>query len=132
MHHPSSQRGFSLLEVLVAFVVMALTLGVLFQIFGTGLRTAGTADEYVRAATLAQGRLALAADTPPLEPGRRSGEFSGTPFRWEQVIAPYADGPARPEGVEAYTVSVRVFWPGGGRGERELTLDTLRLQRTTP
>lgn len=123
--------GFSLLEVLVAFVVMALTLGVLFQIFGTGLRTAGTADNYARATTLARGQLALAADTPPLTPGRRSGEFAGTPFRWEQAIEPYAGGPARPEGVEAYQVTVRVFWPAG-RGERELVLETLRLQRSVP
>lgn len=131
MQRGNGAHGFSLLEVLVAFVVMALTLGVLFQIFGTGLRTAGTADEYARAATLAQGRLALAADTPPLTAGRRSGEFAGTPFGWEQVIEPAADGPTRPEGLEAYRVSVRVSW-AGARGERELVLETLRLQRAAP
>ncbi|WP_231362981.1 MULTISPECIES: prepilin-type N-terminal cleavage/methylation domain-containing protein [unclassified Thioalkalivibrio] len=125
----SKQQGFSLLEVLVAFVVMALTLGVLFQVFGSGLRTTTAGDEYAQASTLAQGRLALAADTPPLEAGSRSGQFEGTEFRWEQEIRTLQMDLPRPEGVAAYHVSVRVWWPSG-RGERELVLDTIRLQQT--
>lgn len=128
MPRSGAQKGFSLLEVLVAFVVMALTLGALFQVFGTGLRTTTAADEYVQAATLAQGRLALAADTPPLETGFRQGAFEGTPFRWEQQIEPLQVDVPRPEGLSAYRVSVRIWWVSG-RGERELVLDTIRLQQ---
>ncbi|WP_018879395.1 prepilin-type N-terminal cleavage/methylation domain-containing protein [Thioalkalivibrio sp. ALE9] len=122
------QQGFSLLEVLVAFVIMALVLGVLFQVFGTGLRTTAAADEYAQAATLAQGRLALAADTPPLEAGTRDGHFAGTPFRWEQRIQPLQVDAPRPDDLAAFQVSIRVWWPSG-RGERELVLDTIRLQQ---
>ena len=32
------QRGFTLLEVLIAFVLLSLTLGVILQIFSGGLR----------------------------------------------------------------------------------------------
>lgn len=128
------QRGFSLIEVLVAFVIMALTLSVLFQVFGTGLRTTSTADAYVQAGMLAQARLALAADQPPLQASYEQGRFEGTPFGWEQIIVPVDEGGfgvSAIDGFETYQVAVRVFWPAG-RGERELTLSTLRLQRLVP
>jgi general secretion pathway protein I len=128
------RRGFSLIEVLVAFVIMALTLSVLFQIFGTGLRTTDTADAYLQAGMLGQARLALAADHPPLRAGQQQGRFEGTPFGWEQRITPVDTvslGLPAAEGFATYRVTVRVSWRAG-RGERELTLDTLRLQREAP
>jgi len=42
-------RGFSLLEVLVAFVILALVAGALFELFGGALRNAGAAGEWTRA-----------------------------------------------------------------------------------
>jgi len=130
-HYHGPARGFSLIEVLVAFVIMALALGVLFQIFGTGLRTTDTADHYVQAAVLAQTRLALAADQPPLRPGRESGAVAGTEFRWEhEIVSEDLPEWGMPElsGLELYRVSVRISWPAGVR-DRELVLNTLRLQR---
>jgi len=44
-----------LLEVLVAFTVLAISLGVLFQIFSTGMRASRSAEEYTRATLLAEG-----------------------------------------------------------------------------
>lgn len=118
----------------MAFVIMSLTLGVLFQIFGTGLRTSGIADAYAQAGMLAQSQLALAADTPPLREGQEQGAFEGTPFRWEQTIVavePAAFGLSPLEGFLTLAVTVRVHWPAG-RADRELTLRTLRLQRAEP
>lgn len=50
----SGQRGFSLLEVLVAFAILSLSLGVLLQVFATGLRNAGVTDDYTRATLYAE------------------------------------------------------------------------------
>ena len=47
----SPQCGFSLLEVLVAFAILSVSLGVLLQVFATGLRNVGMADDYSRART---------------------------------------------------------------------------------
>lgn len=127
-------QGFSLVEVLVAFVIMSLTLGVLFQVFGTGLRSSAVAEETLRASVLASSRLALAADVTPLRAGHAQGRFDGTDLRWEQRIErldPGAYGLENVEGFATFSVSVTVAWPAG-QTERAVTLRTLRLQREGP
>ncbi len=53
------QGGISLLEVLVAFAIMALSLGVLMQIFGSGARAALRSEDYTKAVLVAQSALEL-------------------------------------------------------------------------
>ena len=67
MKAPRSLRegGFSLLEVLVAFVIMALSLGVLYQTLGGSVRGGGRADETLRAVLLAHSLLARHQTVPP-------------------------------------------------------------------
>ena len=52
------QAGFSLLEVLVAFAILALSLGVLLQIFSRAMSTTAVSGSYSRAAAMAEARLA--------------------------------------------------------------------------
>lgn len=49
-------RGFSLLEVLVAFSVMALALGVLYQALGGSMRAMGEAERDVLGVVESVGR----------------------------------------------------------------------------
>ncbi|MBT3699709.1 MAG: hypothetical protein HOG42_08655, partial [Methylococcales bacterium] len=42
--------GFSMIEVLVAFSMMAITTMVVMKIFATGLRSAGVSEDYLLAA----------------------------------------------------------------------------------
>ena len=55
---PAREAGFTILEVLTAFVLLAVTLAALLQVFSGGLRDAQLADEYARAVMMAQSRLA--------------------------------------------------------------------------
>ena len=50
------QRGFTLLEVLVAFALLGLTLGVILQVFSGGLHNAAEAGNYIQAAIIEIGR----------------------------------------------------------------------------
>jgi general secretion pathway protein I len=83
-------RGFSLLEVLVAFAIMALALGALMQVFSTGLRTVTLGDEYTRAVLLAESKLAAMGVEEPLQEGEQSGTFDEH-YRWRTVTRAYTE-----------------------------------------
>ena len=121
------QEGFSLLEVLVAFVILSISLGVLLQVFATGLRNAGTADDYTQATLYAESILAAIGRETPLSEGQHSGPINDR-FSWRSTVAPYTDDMPDPEKthVRAYRVEVEVFWDGLVQ-TRSVMLETLRL-----
>ena len=118
-------RGFSLLEVLVAFAILALSLGVLMQIFSATTRNVGVGADYTRALVLAESLLATAGETAPLAEPLREGRTRG--LRWRLASTPLGE-PAGASEVVPYRVSVTVRWRSAAR-DRSLTLDTLRLER---
>ena len=125
---PPRQGGFTLLEVLVAFSILALSLGILLRIFGGGGRLAGLADEHARAVILAESLLASAGVETALRPGESSGEIDNR-YRRTLRVAPYVvAGEPLPEPLEfkPYWVELNVVW-GEDEGPHEFTLGTLRL-----
>jgi len=129
-------RGFSLLEVLVAFVILALALAVIMRIFSQGMSRVGESENYARAVMLAESKLAQLGAGIPLEEGELSGE-SEDALRWRVRLAGYeADKPipAR-EGeppravlpVRLLQVEVEVSWDGGQAGPRSIRQVTLKL-----
>lgn len=128
-------RGFSLLEVLAAFVILALVGTVLFRLFGASLNNAGAADDYSRAALFAESRLAAAAAVVPLREGSDQGLSDDGRYAWTTSITPYVPPDSTPDQLrfgEAATVvlwrvAVNVTWPGTLGNERSIALSTVRL-----
>jgi general secretion pathway protein I len=125
-----ASSGFSLLEVLVAFVILALTLSVIMRIFSGGLHNVALADDYSRAVLLAQSRLAELS-VQPLE-GEARGEFDGK-YRWHSTIHPWVDDAGssgvgvQPLPVRLMAIEVTVAWGEEGNKPREISLSTLQL-----
>ncbi len=82
-----NSSGFTLLEVVVAFIILTLTLGAALQIFGRGLENTAVSEDYMMAVNLAKSRLALVGQEEALAAGESSGEFTGG-FRWRALIIP--------------------------------------------
>ena len=74
-------RGFSLLEVLVAFVILSLVAIALFRLFSGALNNASAADDYSRAVLVAESALATAAAAQPLREATQSGYGRRRPHR---------------------------------------------------
>ncbi len=129
-------RGFSLLEVLVAFAVLAISLGVLMQIFSSSLRNADVSRDQAQAINLAQSLLASAGIEAPLLAGETSGELDGR-MSWRLAITPFqgdvpgeiVSGAAVVPMLELWELTAEVSWGGdASHGGRKLTLATLKTQ----
>ena len=129
----AQQGGFTLLEVVVAFVLLALTLVTVFQIFSTGLARAGELDEHSRALVVAQSRLATVGMEQKLEgPAETRGESEDRKYRWTLTVAPYEEAPepGAPQpmsSLQMYRVDAFVTWDGSDGRARNLKLSTLTL-----
>ena len=122
-------EGFTLLEVLVALVVLSTTVVAALQLFGGGLRLAGAAGSHSAAALLASAKLAE-IEPGPLTEGTTEGAEG--PYRWTRrvTLAPSLL-PVAPDTPEAVTirlarVNVEVRW-GLGRRLELVTLRTWRI-----
>lgn len=117
-----SRRGFSLLEVLVAFVIMATSLGALYSALGGSVRGFAAAEGGVRAALLAESLFALYEVVP--EGGVDLSGSDGDRLQWRLMSEPFDVGVELPPWKLARLTAV-VSWDD--RGEvRSLSLWTLR------
>jgi len=104
------QRGFSLLEVLVAFVILSLVATALFRLFSGALVNASAADDYTHAVLVAESALAEAAAAVPLVETTNSGSADEGRIAWTTRVAPYSPPGVSPD-VErvAETMPTRLF-----------------------
>ena len=123
------ERGFTLLEVLVAFVITSLALAALYHGTLAGLTASGAAGQKGEAISRARSRLATVGHAGPVVAGEQSGDDGGG-WRWRvQVtlagLAPVARGDAsevaRGPHVALYAVTV---WVGRGDGGPSAQLGT--------
>jgi general secretion pathway protein I len=121
-----SKSGFTLLEVLVALTILSMALGVLYQIFGTSLRSETEAERESEAVWVALSLLARVGTDLPAETGQISGD-AGHSFAWALSMSPMTAPASAP--VLPIDVMATVAWTSGGV-QHSVTLHSTRLVPT--
>ncbi len=137
-------RGFTLLEVLLAFVILAAASGLLLGMLSGGLGQVSRSRSDTEASLYAQSLLDGVGVLEPIAPGARDGEFGGGRYRYRLEIAEAPDpAPAPPDPLaqaqanptdpalapKLFRVSLDVRW--GDRPTQQLHLATLRARAPT-
>ncbi|MDR1662532.1 MAG: prepilin-type N-terminal cleavage/methylation domain-containing protein [Azoarcus sp.] len=116
--------GFSLLEVVIAMAIMAMSLGALYRAGGGALRGVIEGEARTRATALALVLLDGQWSVPPgglLESGSAGG------MEWQLAAAPFQ--PRREKAWALHRIEASVTWDKGRRG---LKLASLLPERRTP
>jgi len=126
--------GFSLIEVLVALTILAISLGVIFEIFSGGLRRVNDDSQDFKAMLQAEALMNDIGHNLPLRVGAQQGT-TDLGYQWQIDIEPYDPDMGEvdvesPLG-ELYDISITVRWQTGLR-ERQVTLNSLRYQMGEP
>jgi general secretion pathway protein I len=100
------EEGYTLLEVLVAFVILSGAVIMSFRIFGDGLARLNATDRQIRMVATAQDQLSQLQLKPVLQPGITSG-VSGE-YTWTVTLTPYPGKANAPGAVSLVRVRVEV------------------------
>lgn len=124
------EAGFTLVETLVALVVMIAAATMLYRGLSGGLRVSNAADGADLALLIAQQRLAAAGVETPLQAGRQEGAEGNV--LWQVDLRPYItpEETARAAGLQAFWATATVTWRDRRAARpRSLQLTTLKLRR---
>jgi general secretion pathway protein I len=129
----TGQAGFTLLEVLLAFLVFGLSFAVTLEILTGSMRNTARAREYTEAALIAQSLMDQVGLDIPLEAGNFEGEEGN--YRWEVAIYPFQDDGSNTRSMELMSltrielleVECLVSWGNAGR-ERSQMFSTVKAR----
>lgn len=141
------QRGFTLVEVLVAFALLAVGLGLLLSILSSGVHSVASSSESTQASLYAENLMTTLGSDRRLKPGHSQGVFENGRFRWALDIKqfkppappppppggdPYAAGPGLQNAADNILLEVVLQMRWGSTATQVLRVDTLRAYTPDP
>ena len=127
-----AQRGFSLLEMIAAMLLLAIAFVALMKVAGASISLTSNAAQYSDAAMWARGMLDGAFVGEPVRVGSSAGRFDRN-FRWQLRVTPWHGAgrlpPTAP--LHLYQLDLDVLW-GPPAHPRSAHFSTLRLSGQSP
>ena len=130
------QRGYTLIEVVVAFALLAFAMTLLLGSLTNATKQVRVSNDAGRAALHAQTLIDQAGVGEALAVGQRDGEVEGGRYRWDMNVTPFRDPTAPPRqdqilgAPQLLRLELTVRWGDGGPRET-LRLQSLRLVTPT-
>lgn len=121
----SSERGFTMVEALVALAIAALAMVALFRTSTQSTTASVSVETHLAAGALARSLLLDVAQTPIEKPFDRTGKAGSLSWKLSAAIAKGDLARLAPRGAGLYDVRVAVTWAPSGR----LELNTIVLGR---
>lgn len=133
--------GFTLIEVLTAMMILAISLVTILQLFSGGLRSAAVSGEVTRAVLHAREKMEELLLYEEMQDLTTRGDF-GDGYGWRTQIRylnpqpeaeagrgePPANPPEAPWPMDLFDVTVEVYWREAQR-ERSVTLQTVHAAK---
>lgn len=116
--------GFTLMETLVAMMILSIALVIIFQQFSEALNAGHVSESYTRAVWHAREKMDELLLYEALSEEIREGDF-GDGYRWRYRIEPAKPGsPLNLEDLATYTITVWVSWEQG-RSTKQMDISAL-------
>jgi prepilin-type N-terminal cleavage/methylation domain-containing protein len=119
------QRGFTLLEVLIATSVLAIAVVVVIQLFSANLRGISLSDDYVSAVVKANIKMREVLDSGDFSEGVLS-EKTDDGYRIDITMTEALTERTETLPVRIFEIDLTVFWEDGIR-EKSYTLKTMQF-----
>lgn len=124
----SRERGFTLIEVLVAFIILALSLGAILPSLSASLTGSRTGSDTIIATAYAQSLIAGVGVGGQVREGEFTNTLELTRFSSRLTVRPYGAPPEDSTRPRLFEVTARVGWRDGVR-RRAVSLTTFRFAK---
>jgi len=120
-------QGFSLLEILVAFTIMAVSLTIVLKIFSAGVNTAIVSEDYIIATQIAESLMAKTGIEEPLIASETSGTEDDK-YQWVVKVERSSQFVEDESNTELMDVQVLVQWGNEQGNGRMIELNTIKTR----
>ena len=126
-------KGFTLIEVVVALAILGVGLTVVIELFSGGLRLGRASMEYTKAVNYARMKMEETMAKPVVEEGTQEGESDDKIFRWQMgvkkvdLLSIDKSIDYKPP-VELFQVKIDVFWKSGAK-EKSMSVESLKAMK---
>jgi len=127
----SNEKGFTLLEIIVALTILATAILALVSMFSGGLNLASQSDRYLNGVFLAQQKFSQ-LELEDFKSEALEGVFENQDvYRWQLEVLPYDSALNNEDArINIQKISLRVFWEDKGL-EKEVRLISLKTRGET-